>query len=47
MYAGIQEWWNQPYSDAMSVPKWFLFLGMLMVLGVVWKFVTVHAMEIV
>lgn len=39
MLDSFKSWWNQPYQDNMSVPRWALFVLLLMVLGIIWTLV--------
>lgn len=42
MLANITTWWNQPYQENMSAVKWFLFVGFLMILGIIWTVIIKH-----
>jgi len=35
--AKFQEWLKRPYSEEMSVTGWFLFAGLLIVIGWLWS----------
>jgi len=43
MFAAASQWYKQPYQDNMSVTKWFLFTGLLIVIGMVWSII-IHTM---
>lgn len=46
MFDGFTAWWAQPYTPTMSATKWFLFLGLILLLLSVWKVITYHLMEV-
>lgn len=39
MGEAFKKWWGKPYDDGMSVTGWFLFLGLIGILGVLWHLV--------
>ena len=42
MLANLQSWWNKPYEEHMSAARWFLFVGLLMILGIIWTVIIKH-----
>lgn len=42
MLANIKTWWSQPYQDNMTAVRWFLFVGFLMILGIIWTIIIKH-----
>lgn len=40
--ANAKSWASSPYDDKMSVGKWFLFVGLLMVIGIIWTVIIKH-----
>lgn len=40
------DWIKKPYSEDMSAGGWFLFLGLLIVLSVVWSLILRSLKEI-
>lgn len=42
MLTTFQNWWNAPYQENMSATKWFLFVGFLMILGIIWTVIIKH-----
>jgi hypothetical protein len=42
MLATIQSWWNQPYQENMTAVRWFLFVGLLMIIGIIWTVIIKH-----
>lgn len=40
MFNGVMSWLSRPFDPAMSAWRWFLFLGLLMVLLAIWAMVT-------
>jgi hypothetical protein len=37
-----QAWWARPYSPDMNVQGWALFLGLMLVLVILWKIVLAY-----
>lgn len=42
MFGQLQTWFDSPYSDNMSAIRWFLFVGFLLIVGVVWSVIIKH-----
>lgn len=38
----IKTWADQPYDEKMSIGKWFLFVGLLMIIGIIWTVIIKH-----
>jgi hypothetical protein len=45
MFQGLKDWYNQPFNSSMTTTKWFLFIGLLLVLLAVWKVIIFHLQE--
>lgn len=39
MWQTFQDWYKQPFSADMSAGHWFLFLGLLIVLAILWSMI--------
>lgn len=39
MWADFQNWYKTPFSSDMSAGGWFLFLGLLIVLAIMWNLI--------
>jgi hypothetical protein len=37
--------WRQPFSADMSAPEWFLFVGLLLVIMILWRIILRHILE--
>lgn len=42
MLSNLKSWWGQPFSVDMSAPQWAAFLGLLIVILIVWGIVLRH-----
>lgn len=42
MLANIKTWYESPYAENMSAIRWFLFVGLLLILGIVWTVIIKH-----
>lgn len=45
MFQGIKDWYTSPYRSDMDVKRWFLFVGLLLVILAVWKIIVSHLMD--
>lgn len=41
----VTNWYKKPFDDEMDVKDWFLFIGMLTILGVVWNLILFNLKE--
>lgn len=41
----IKSWWMKPYSSDMNVQGWFEFLGLLLVLMMLWRIILAHIVQ--
>lgn len=39
MLASIKSWWDSPYQDNMSATRWFMFAGLMIVVGIIWSII--------
>lgn len=37
MWTSFQQWWQQPFSSSGSVTNWALFIGLILVLILLWS----------
>jgi len=37
MYSSFKEWWSQPFDSTGSVWNWALFIGLILVLIILWS----------
>jgi hypothetical protein len=44
-FAGLKTWYAQPYKTDMTATKWFMFVGLLLVILAVWKVIIYHLQE--
>jgi hypothetical protein len=42
MLDGLKTWYNAPYDEKMTATRWFLFVGFLMIIGIVWTVIIKH-----
>jgi hypothetical protein len=42
MLDGLKTWWNTPYNENMTAARWFLFVGFLMIIGIIWTVIIKH-----
>lgn len=45
MFQGIKDWYNQPYTPTMTTTRWFLFVGLLILIFAVWRVIIYHLQE--
>ena len=38
-------WLKQPFSEDMPASHWFLFIGLLLVIVVIWNIILIHLFE--
>jgi hypothetical protein len=43
----FQQWYSQPFSADMPAKDWFLFIGLLMVIVILWSLVLKHLGDLV
>lgn len=39
MLDGFKTWWNTPYSENMTATRWFLFVGFMIIVGMIWSMI--------
>jgi hypothetical protein len=42
MWAAFKDWLKEPYKGSMTALEWFLFIGLLLVAIVGWRFILAH-----
>lgn len=42
MLANLKTWYSAPFQENMSAARWFLFVGLLMILGIIWTVIIKH-----
>lgn len=42
MWKEFRDWLQEPYKDDMSAFNWFLFIGLLIILTLGWRFILAH-----
>jgi len=40
----IRDWWQHPFSADMDTTHWVAFVGLLLIIMVLWKFVLAHVL---
>jgi hypothetical protein len=45
MFQGLKDWYNQPYNSSMTTTRWFLFVGLLVLIFAVWRIIIYHLQE--
>lgn len=46
MFAGVKQWWANPFAQPISAPRFFLLVGLLLVILAIWKIITMELMEV-
>lgn len=46
MWSNFKDWLSQPYSDDMDAAHWFYWLGLIIVLSVLWRLILNHLKEL-
>lgn len=44
-FAGLKTWYAQPYQSNMTGTKWFLFVGLILLILAVWKVIIWHLQD--
>jgi len=45
MWQNFQEWLSRPFTNDMSALQWFYFIGLLLVILVLWRIILRHIFE--
>lgn len=44
-FAGLKTWYAEPYQPNMTATRWFLFVGMIILVLAIWKVIIYHLQE--
>lgn len=45
MLAEFKNWWAQPFSADMDAPHWFAFIGLIVLISILWGYILNHISE--